>query len=400
MQDLNDKENGGSLSPAEWNQMPTELQNIIITMGITLSALDLDQLAQAIVTYAATSDFYDETSASSTAYILGTFGTKQGPDTLTGIVHNGLRVRWRAETTNTAAATVDVNGVGVKVITREDGTALVAGDIAVGEISVLEYDQAASEFLLLNPRAPIALANSATPSVASGKKFLTGGTTTITDLTGGHTGKVIYIVSEHAITITDNANLILSSNASFIMAATDTLTLIQKVDGNWYELARSVSSADSSINGAHLTSHGVQATTSGTTIDFTAIPSYVKRITIMFDAVSLSGSDQILVQIGDSGGFETSGYVSTSHDVSASNTSTAGFVVRLALSTRFLRGTMVLTKIDDDDWISSHSCFNTTTGAPAGGGTKTLSAGPLTQVRILATGANTFDSGQANILYE
>jgi hypothetical protein len=84
------------------------------------------------------------------------------------------------------------------------------------------------------------LADSATPSVAVGNKFLTGGTTTITDLTDGYVGKIITMISEHAITITDGTNIFLAGSANFVMAATDTLTLIQKADGKWYELSRSV----------------------------------------------------------------------------------------------------------------------------------------------------------------
>jgi hypothetical protein len=84
------------------------------------------------------------------------------------------------------------------------------------------------------------LANSATPSVAGGRIFLTGGTTTITDLTGGATGQEVIILSEHAITITDGANLFLAGSTNFVMASTDSLHLVQKADGNWYEIARSV----------------------------------------------------------------------------------------------------------------------------------------------------------------
>jgi len=84
------------------------------------------------------------------------------------------------------------------------------------------------------------LANSATPSVAAGGRFwLTGGTTTITDITGGYTGKPITIIAEHSITITDGTNFFLNGSANFVMAATDTLSLVQKADGNWYEIGRS-----------------------------------------------------------------------------------------------------------------------------------------------------------------
>ena len=84
------------------------------------------------------------------------------------------------------------------------------------------------------------LANEATPTVEGGSKFLTGGTTTITDFDDGVTGQIIIIVSEHAITITDGTNIFLSASGNFVMKATDTLTLICKADGKWYELCRSV----------------------------------------------------------------------------------------------------------------------------------------------------------------
>ena len=86
----------------------------------------------------------------------------------------------------------------------------------------------------------ITLADDATPSVAGGNLFVTGGTTTITDFDDGTEGQQIIIISEHAITITDGTNIFLSGSANFVMASTDTLTLIQKASGLWYELSRSV----------------------------------------------------------------------------------------------------------------------------------------------------------------
>ena len=83
------------------------------------------------------------------------------------------------------------------------------------------------------------LADEGTPTVAGGTKFLTGGTTAITDFDDGVTGQVIQVISEHDIDITDGTNIFLSGSANFEMDATDTLTLICKADNKWYELARS-----------------------------------------------------------------------------------------------------------------------------------------------------------------
>jgi len=83
------------------------------------------------------------------------------------------------------------------------------------------------------------LADDATPSIAAGQNtWLTGGTTTITDFDDGVVGQTITIIAEHSITITDGTNIFLSGSGNFAMTATDTLTLIQKADGKWYEVAR------------------------------------------------------------------------------------------------------------------------------------------------------------------
>ena len=67
---------------------------------------------------------------------------------------------------------------------------------------------------------------------------MTGGTTAITDFDDGVTGQEIIIMAEHAITITEGTPIKLST-VNFVMASSDSLTLLQKADGNWYEIARS-----------------------------------------------------------------------------------------------------------------------------------------------------------------
>lgn len=85
------------------------------------------------------------------------------------------------------------------------------------------------------------LENNSTPDVTSYHKrsfYATGGTTTITNFLKGYHGQVIEIVSDHAITITNNANIILLNDANYVMAANNTLALIFKTDDKWYELYR------------------------------------------------------------------------------------------------------------------------------------------------------------------
>lgn len=149
-----------------------------------------------------------------------------------------------------------------------------------------------------------------------------------------------------------------------------------------------------------------QASTSGSTLDFTDIPSWAKKITCLFAGLSLSGTDHVLIQIGDSGGVETSGYVSTSTIVTAAAAtaaanSTAGFIAYDGAAANTLSGAIVLYNVTGNQWVASGTWNydNGTTVTGSTGGSKSLS-GVLDRVRFTVTGANTFDAGTVNILYE
>ena len=149
-----------------------------------------------------------------------------------------------------------------------------------------------------------------------------------------------------------------------------------------------------------------QNSTSGTSIDFTGIPSWAKRITIMYNGVSTSGSAALIVQIG-SGSVVTTGYSGTGTGYSgtssgASTAFTAGFGTEDLGNAAFLRyGHSILTSFTGNTWI--FSSVISTAGSTAtrwGAGTLTLS-GALDRVRITTTnGTDTFDAGSVNIQYE
>jgi len=155
-----------------------------------------------------------------------------------------------------------------------------------------------------------------------------------------------------------------------------------------------------------LTLATAQAATSGTSIDFTGIPSWVKRITVMFDQISGSGASELLIRLGDSGGFETSGYLTASSIFGVSSVATtqftAGFGITLGGTTaKIWQGAIRFTKLTSNVWVAEGSlgrsdAVNVATIA----GSKTLSA-ELTGIRIThANGTDTFDNGTVNVLYE
>jgi len=146
------------------------------------------------------------------------------------------------------------------------------------------------------------------------------------------------------------------------------------------------------------------ASTSGTSIDFTSIPSWVKRVTVMFSGVSLSGSSDFLIQIG-SGSVTTSGYVATTNVLDQSGStggtsSTSGFPISIGSSSNTASGTMQICLVSSNVYISSFVIKSSTATAVLGGGNVTLS-GTLDRVRITTVnGTDTFDAGTINILYE
>lgn len=147
-----------------------------------------------------------------------------------------------------------------------------------------------------------------------------------------------------------------------------------------------------------------KASTSGTAIDFTGIPSWVKRITVMFSGVSTNGTNNWLIQIG-SGSVDATGYNSASARTGSTTLSTTayttGFGINSTLAANVIGGSVSLTNLSGNIWcaqgvLADQVSANTYTV----GGNKSLS-GVLDRIRITTGGGtDTFDAGTINILYE
>lgn len=149
---------------------------------------------------------------------------------------------------------------------------------------------------------------------------------------------------------------------------------------------------------------GTAVTASGTAVDFTDIPSWVKRVTVMFSGVSTNGASNYLVQIG-AGSIVSGGYSSASSVVGLSTagtqSSTAGFLIRNNQAAAVVSGAVFLSLLSGNTWIASGMVIDTSVPASyTSGGNVTLS-GTLDRIRITTVnGTDTFDAGTINILYE
>jgi hypothetical protein len=155
------------------------------------------------------------------------------------------------------------------------------------------------------------------------------------------------------------------------------------------------------ITGGGLLTQGTAvASTSGTSIDFTGIPSWVKRITVMFKGVSTNGTSNYQVQIG-SGSITTSGYLGASGNLGGSANFTTGFGLTAGGAGVTMFALMQICLVGSNQWAASHTGGRSdATSVTFGGGGVTLS-GTLDRLRITTVnGTNTFDAGLINIMYE
>jgi hypothetical protein len=142
-------------------------------------------------------------------------------------------------------------------------------------------------------------------------------------------------------------------------------------------------------------------TASGTAVDFTGIPSWAKRITVMFNGVSGSGTSNFMVQLGDSGGIENTGYTGAVNRETNILGFSAGFILmfsNVAAVTNTIQ--VIISNINSNNWICSFISTRSDNAVSYGVGVKSLSD-VLTQLRITTVnGTDTFDAGTINISYE
>ena len=152
-----------------------------------------------------------------------------------------------------------------------------------------------------------------------------------------------------------------------------------------------------------LTRGTAQNTTSGTSIDFTSIPSWVKLVTVVFSGVSTNGTSNYQIQAGTSGGVVATGYLGSSADgpTLTATLFTTGIGLRTGSAAAVVHGAVVFNNVTGNTWTASGSLARSDGAAfISTAGSITLS-GTLDRIRITTVnGTDTFDAGSINILYE
>lgn len=307
----------------------------------------------------------------------------------------GAAYSFIATNTNTGAVTLAIDGLTAKNITKAGSNALVAGDIQSGMLVYVHYD--GTRFQLLNN---VVYGGSVTNATISGGTAsgvtITGGSVSglSTDLaiadggTGASTALAAFDALKQAASATYTGVVELATDAEAI-AGTDT--------------TRALTPAN--LRAGNIVSGTAVASTSGTSLDFNSIPSWAKRITVMFAGVSTNGTSSVIVQIG-SGSVTTSGYLGSGSTASSGVTSSlnsAGFLISDSTSaaTYIRHGVATLCKLDGNQWVFSSTVGNSDAARMGYGGGSISLSGALDRVRITTVGGtDTFDAGTINIMWE
>lgn len=270
---------------------------------------------------------------------------------------------------------------------------------------IADYAPLASPALTDNPTAPTQAAGNnstrlATTAYADRMLPLAGG-----KMTGGINMNSFGLTNLASITLSGATlpltGLSLAQGDTLYASAANVVNRLAK--GTALQLLRMNAGATSPewVTASLLTS-GTAVTLSGTAVDFTGIPAGAKRITVSVESMSTNGTTGVSVQIGDSGGIETTSYACATSNAASSTTE---FLVTGGSSAAagVYSGSVVLTLIDaaTNKWAATGITARTdTAGYFAMGGTKATSA-TLDRIRIkTGNGTDTFDAGSVNILYE
>lgn len=365
----------------------------------------------------------------------------------------GQRFYFIASGANTTNVTVNVNSLGAKALTKNGTTALVADDIPSGMMVTITYD--GTRFILgtvgsktFLPLSGGTLTGDTTIAVSDARTNAVDVPLTLTSVTsdtpaaGIGTGllfkaesadenpsdfgqlevaaadvgsgtedtyfQMLTRVAGAALTATYRFIATAANKAIFTHAnSADRTYTFPNASGNIPTLATQ-GETDAMTSTATALSPNVnklilateQASTSGTSIDFTNIPAGVRRISITFVGVSTNGTSPVSVQLGDAGGFETTNYLGSTATANHTNSFRTDDINNAA---GVRHGRCVLELEDASDFTWSFTALigrSDSTGIVPSAGTKALSA-ELTQVRITTVGGtDAFDAGAINILCE
>ena len=313
-----------------------------------------------------------------------------------GTPASGVATNLTGTAASLTAGNVTTNANLTGPITSVGNATSVAAQTGTGSTFVMQASP-----ILTTPNLGTPSAGVLTSCTGTAAGLTSGNVTTNANLTGGVTsvGNAATVITNANLTggvtsVGNAATVITNANLTGHVTSTGNAAIL----GSFTLAQLNTAISDANVG---LTLSTEQATTSGTSIDFTGIPSWVKRITVMFDGVSTNGTSIPIIQIGDSGGVENTAYTSTASYIATQTTFSTGFgLAQSQADTDTFFGAVTLTLQDaSNTWVQTGLCTKVGT-MQFSAGHKALSA-TLDRVRLTTVnGTDAFDAGSINIMYE
>ena len=195
-----------------------------------------------------------------------------------------------------------------------------------------------------------------------------------------------------ALTLQGNTGQSISSAVTFLPAKAAAAFVYRLSNTTWYPTETVPGTGSQLVNAS-------TQTAPLSVVDFNGIPSWVKRITVMFSGVSLSSTANILVQLG-AGSVQSTGYLGgTINQTPSVTNSTAGFIISTGNAAASMNGALQISTLGGNVWAAFGAFGRADAAFATTAGSVTLS-GTIDRVRITTTSTDTFDAGSINILYE
>ena len=153
----------------------------------------------------------------------------------------------------------------------------------------------------------------------------------------------------------------------------------------------------------------IDSAAEATSVEFTDIPSNALEIAVIFEGVSLSGTNNLEIQLGTSSGYIASNYDSLSQDESGGNEglSTSSFIIGSGGASETRTGSMLIKKASSTSYVQTGQfAVGPNTGiSPVQGGTQiygSLSSvsGTVNKLRIKSSDSDHFDAGSISVSYK
>lgn len=303
----------------------------------------------------------------------------------------------------------------MSVIINGDGVVDVGGN-STSAAYVRLYEDTSNGTNYVNVIAPSSVTSNRTITLPDATTTVVG-----TDTTQTLTNKTLstgLVMDASAITSGTSVSTATTSFTASISGTTMTVTAVgsgtiavgQVITGTGVTAGTVITALGTGSGSTGTYTVSVSQTVASTTItivglSFLDIPSWVKRITVMFNGVSTSGTSSVQIQLGTSSGFVTSGYVAFSTRLAPSALATSFITsgvasVNIAANTDTLGGLITIANLTSNTWASSGNVYLSSSNGSVTAGSIALS-GTLDRVRITTVnGTDTFDAGSINILYE